>query len=1316
MDFSGTKSLVLAADQEIELNALTLSDVPSLTIAVSGSGGAKIYYDATPSFLQNSPDSLTLAAGETLGQGSVSVSGGSVTFEVLSQGTLTADGGTYRAIAGRVQLRGGSLISANTLVIDPKTANTIVRLNGGTFNQLVSVGGTSNQGQLLVGGTVNTGKVEVAANVLMKLAQAGKFVGAAGAGAPEISNAGTLQFSVDSGTSKPVENALTGTGSVEKLDAGTLVLDSKLNTYSGKTILSAGVLQMNDNSALGTGSVDSIVFNGGALRYGDRVTADLSKRISPIQAERSALVDVGTNEVVYASSLSGAGGLSKSGTGTLQFAANQNFEGDLSVAAGVVQIGSGTLGSIKAAAISVDSGASVRFKRSDSLVYAGTIKGAGTVEQAGDGTLTLSGDGQAFSGTYVLSSGVLLLDGANALSQGSITFKNGTLKYGQSGPSGAAADLSRRFNPVGAGFTASIDTSSSNVTYATSLSGSGTLRKLGVGVLAFADGAANPLRTSVGAGTLHYIGTAAINAAGTIDTATGTTVRFTNANDARFEGSLQGTGAFVKDGSGTLALVNAQPISGEVQIKAGSLVLGVQSALKGLVKLDKDATLDISTTEGSHAPNLKDADLTIGGNLVVAGGITLVKSILLDGGTFTLRSATEDTALILNTGTFVGSFSDGKVQVGTLTTGANGVSVIGGSLSGALRNLPTNSELNFQGTGDNKQARLFAGTFSSISAQMGTNLKLEEKVTVNGGVLIGGSSILTLGGSSALSASSLNIASGSTVYLEKKAALEAVEIVVGTSNAERLIVSGTLELANQVLKGSGTIEGTVSVAQGAVLSPGNSPGTLTVGTLLFGNGGTLVLEHGQNAVDKLVTGSPLTLNDGAQILLVDYDRSLLAGTSGYAFSGSVATSGPVEVTMAVRLGNETGTVGDDGVSYPIATSALYSGSLTSAGSLVVKRLSAAQVVGAAGNLEKVALSVESRLKALSKTPFAVTDFDRIGTGATAAEARLNLAQQLAAINPAIYAEMAALSTQRTLNIHQGLVGHFSSLRANLRETPDSALNAWTTGYGAGHRQDGDTRLGTAGFSASTWGDLLGVEQRIGNLLLGVTGAAGRTTANFAHNPGSVTTDSFHGGLYGVLDLEDLLVESGVMFGGTDSRVRRTIAAPGLTSRQGTTTLNGTEWVANLGISMPATVSPGLTITPSLRVIAQGQSQDSSRESDLGGLEMSLAKQKTTTFQHQAGVEARRKFVLGGRPVAASLQLDWIHNYQAKGRNLNMAFSGDPSASYAYKGSDAGADSIHIGGAFEAALTERVTLRFGGEYQSQTGLSTVRGSVSVGYQF
>ena len=205
-------------------------------------------------------------------------------------------------------------------------------------------------------------------------------------------------------------------------------------------------------------------------------------------------------------------------------------------------------------------------------------------------------------------------------------------------------------------------------------------------------------------------------------------------------------------------------------------------------------------------------------------------------------------------------------------------------------------------------------------------------------------------------------------------------------------------------------------------------------------------------------------------------------------------------------------------------------------------------------------------------------------------------------------------------------------------------------------------------------------------------------------------------MYGLLDLDGFVLESGALFGGTDTKARRTVSAPGLTTREGRVTLSGSEWVANLGVAKAIPASDALTITPSVRVIAQGQSQSAGKETDLSGLEVSLAKQKTTTFQHQTGVELRQRLKVAGLPAAASLQLDWIHNYNAKGRTLDMALSGNSAAAYGYRGSDAGADAIHVGTALEAVLTERTTLRLGGEYQSQTGLSTFRGSVSLGYQF
>jgi outer membrane autotransporter protein len=196
---------------------------------------------------------------------------------------------------------------------------------------------------------------------------------------------------------------------------------------------------------------------------------------------------------------------------------------------------------------------------------------------------------------------------------------------------------------------------------------------------------------------------------------------------------------------------------------------------------------------------------------------------------------------------------------------------------------------------------------------------------------------------------------------------------------------------------------------------------------------------------------------------------------------------------------------------------------------------------------------------------------------------------------------------------------------------------------------------------------------------------------------------------------NVVLESNALVGLTDTTARRTIAATGLTSREGRLSVKGTEWLFNTGAALPLVVPGSWTITPSARLVVQGQNQDGAKESDLSGLEVSLSRQSTTSVLHQTGVELRKQLSLAGKSAAASLNTDWIHNYNAKGRDLNMAFGSSPT-SFGYKGSDSGADAIRVSGAFEAALNERTTLRLSVDYQTMTRANSTNGSVSLGYAF
>ena len=84
--------------------------------------------------------------------------------------------------------------------------------------------------------------------------------------------------------------------------------------YAGKVILGGGTLEMGNDAALGTGD---LAFDGGILRYGTGVTADISGQISTT-SKSSVKVDTNGNNVSWASADHyKALNLEKSGNGVL---------------------------------------------------------------------------------------------------------------------------------------------------------------------------------------------------------------------------------------------------------------------------------------------------------------------------------------------------------------------------------------------------------------------------------------------------------------------------------------------------------------------------------------------------------------------------------------------------------------------------------------------------------------------------------------------------------------------------------------------------------------------------------------------------------------------------------------------------------------------------------------------------------------------------------------------------------------------------------------------------------------------------------------
>jgi autotransporter-associated beta strand protein len=135
----------------------------------------------------------------------------------------------------------------------------------------------------------------------------------------------------------------------------------------------------------------------------------------------------GTKSVMSSAVIAGTSGLTKAGPGTLILTGANNYSGTTKVDGGSLQIGnggpSGTLGS---GPVTLASGATLTFHRSDDLAQSETqiISGAGTLIKDGKGTLTLTGR-NTHSGTTTVKSGVLAVENQAALGEGPLNLGSG---------------------------------------------------------------------------------------------------------------------------------------------------------------------------------------------------------------------------------------------------------------------------------------------------------------------------------------------------------------------------------------------------------------------------------------------------------------------------------------------------------------------------------------------------------------------------------------------------------------------------------------------------------------------------------------------------------------------------------------------------------------------------------------------------------------------------------------------------------------------------------------------------------------------------
>ena len=366
---------------------------------------------------------LALTAASTY-TGPTSVTGG--TLEIAGAGTLSnasfisiQSGATLRLTrndtwggSNTVTASSGISVFAGGTLASNRSFNSLVNLNlqGGTL--LANGGLNASSPAFYLLGTVNAGG-STPSNIV---AGTGAFNAIAigsnqGPGSTTFNVGATGSAAVDLNVAVPLQDVFAAAGQLQsglvKTGAGTLGL-SAANTYTGGTALFSGAINVGNVGALG--STGAISFRGGALQYSAANTTDYSARI----ANSTAAVSIDTNgqNITFATPLaaSNLGGLTKSGTGTLTFTANNVNVAYTTINGGTLQIGNGgATGSIDGI---INNQAALVVNRTGSLALSGNIIGNGSLTKLGSGTLILSGASNTYAGTTFVNEGILELGSA----------------------------------------------------------------------------------------------------------------------------------------------------------------------------------------------------------------------------------------------------------------------------------------------------------------------------------------------------------------------------------------------------------------------------------------------------------------------------------------------------------------------------------------------------------------------------------------------------------------------------------------------------------------------------------------------------------------------------------------------------------------------------------------------------------------------------------------------------------------------------------------------------------------------------------------
>ncbi len=795
---------------------------------------------------------------------------------------------TWSANTANLSFSGTVALGANALTIAGGSDTSMSGVISGTGTLMKSGAGSLT----LSGANSYSGGTTVSA---------GTLIGTTTSLQGNILNNASLVFSQS--LNGAYSGVISGTGSLQKQDTGIVTL-AGANTFSGATSVEAGTLALGSGGSLADTTAVTVSSGATFQLTAAPETIGSFAGAGSISLGSYTLTAGGTDaSTTFSGAITGAGGLGKTGSGTLTLTGANTYTGGTTVSGGILQ---GNTTSLQGA---ITNNASVVFDQSGPGTYAGVMSGTGAFTKDNVGSLTLSGQ-NTYTGATTINAGTLILGNATGTLHDSTALSiasGGTLELG------AASETVGSFAGAGSivlgSYSLTAGGTNASTSFSGGISGTGGLVKTGTGTLTLSGANSYSGGTTVSAGTLQGNTT---SLQGNISN--NASVVFDQSGSGTYSGIMSGTGSLSKQSAGTLTLTGPNTYSGGTTV-SGGLLVGDTTSLQGAIVNNAAVTFD-QASSGTYAGAMSgtgsftkanSGTLTLTGSNTYSGGTTVSAGILQGSTTSLQGNITNNASVVFDqsgagtyAGTMTGSGALTKLNSGTLTlTGSNtysgGTTVSAGTLQGTTTSLQGNITNNASVVFDQSGAGTYAGTMTGSGALTKLNtgtLTLTGPNTYSGGTTV--------------SAGTLQ---GTTTSLQGNI----------TNNASVVFDQS----------GSGTYSGVVS-GSGSLTK--QNTGTLTLSGANTYTGATTV-DAGMLAVganNSLSAASNLTLNSGTtlaldgysvQVATFDYHTAIIdfgatASTNYFLFTGGGASTGTLTVNHfnsgeGDRFAFQTGALGVD---------------------------------------------------------------------------------------------------------------------------------------------------------------------------------------------------------------------------------------------------------------------------------------------------------------------------------------------------------------------------------------------------------------------